>query len=374
MRHATSGPTGADVVVVGGGIAGVSAAAELAIEGADVVLIEAEGQLGHHTTGRSAALFSETFGNHVVRSLTVASRSFFHSPPAGFDRPLLTPRGALWVAPPGQEDVARAEATSGRALVSSVEYLDGSEARARCPVLRAEAVAGACWEPDADDIDVNALLAGYRRTATAARAVIETSRALVRARRDGEHWQIETTSTPLTARVLVDAAGAWADAVARSCGVEPLGLRPLRRTAFLFDIPGHPSDPTWPLVVDLAGTYYFKPESGRLLGSPADETPSEPCDARPEEIDVALALDRLGAAVGKEIRHASHAWAGLRTFAPDGTPVVGVEPSVPGFVWVAGQGGSGIQTSPAMARAAAAAVIGRDDPFLAPLNAARLRA
>ena len=196
----------------------------------------------------------------------------------------------------------------------------------------------------------------------------------MRARRGGEHWQIETTSTPLTARVLVDAAGPWADAVARSCGVEPLGLTPLRRTAFLFDIPEHAADPAWPLVVDLAATYYFKPESGRLLGSPADETPSEPCDARPEEIDVALALDRIGAAVGVEIRHASHPWAGLRTFAPDRTPVVGAEPGVPGFVWLAGQGGYGIQTAPAMARAAAAAVEGRGDPFLAALSPRRLRA
>jgi len=374
VSRSTTGPAGADVVVVGGGIAGVSAAAELAVGGAEVVLIEAEGQLGHHTTGRSAALFSETYGSHVVRSLTVASRSFFESPPPGFDRPLLTARGALWVAPPGQEDDARAEAASGRELVPSVEYLDGTEARAWCPVLRAEAVAAAVWEPDADDIDVNALLTGYRRMATMAGAIIATSCALVSARRDRERWHIETTTTPLTASVLVDAAGAWADAVAQSCGVEPLGLTPLRRTAFLFDIPGHAPDPVWPLVVDLAGTYYFKPESGRLLGSPADETPSEPCDARPEEVDVAIALDRIGAALGVELQHASRPWAGLRTFAPDRTPVVGPERDAPGFVWVAGQGGYGIQTAPAMARAATAAVMGRDSELLPVLSPARLRA
>ncbi len=373
MSHKEASPAGADVVIVGGGIAGVSAAAELAVAGAAVVLIEAEGQLGHHTTGRSAALFSETYGNEVVRSLTVASRSSFEAPPAGFDRPLLTPRGALWVAVPGQEDLARTEAATLRELVPSVVHLDGVAARERCPVLRPEAVAAAVWEPDADDIDVNALLTGYRRMAGAAGAVIATSRALVRARRDSDRWHIETTTSPLSAGVVVDAAGAWADAVARACGIEPLGFAPLRRTAFLFDLPGVASDPSWPLVVDLAGTYYFKPESGRLLGSPADETPSEPCDARPEEIDVALALDRIGVAVGLELRHASHPWAGLRTFAPDRDPVVGMDPDVPGFVWLAGQGGYGIQTAPAMARAAAAAVLGRDDPFLDALSPARLR-
>jgi D-arginine dehydrogenase len=366
-------PVGADVVVVGGGIAGVSAAAELGAEGAEVVLLEAEGQLGQHATGRSAALFSETFGNHVVRSLAIASRSHFESPPEGFDRPLLSGRGVLWIAPPGQEDLARTEAAAGRALVPSVACLGGAEVLARCPVLRADAVGAGVWEPDAQDIDVNALITGYRRAATTAGATIATNRSFVRARRDGERWHVETTAAPLTAGVLVDAAGAWADAVARSCGVEPLGLTPLRRTAFLFDIPGHASDPAWPMVADLAGTYYFKPESGRLLGSPADETPSEPCDARPEEIDVALALDRIGVAVGVELRHASRPWAGLRTFAPDRTPVVGVDPGAPGFVWLAGQGGYGIKTGPAMARAAAAAVLGRSDPFLALLSPARLR-
>jgi D-arginine dehydrogenase len=364
---------GADVVVVGGGIAGVSGAAELAVAGADVVLVEAEDQLGQHTTGRSAAVISETYGNHVVRSMTVSSRSFFESPPALFAGPLLSERGVLWVAVAGQENLARAQATASRELVPSVVYLDGAEARARCPVLREEAVAAAVWEPNAADIDVNALLTGYRRTATTAGAVIATDRALRRARHDGRQWQVETTRGPLTARVIVNAAGAWADAVAWSCGIEPLGLEPLRRTAFLFDIPGRASDPSWPLVVDLDGTYYFKPESARLLGSPSDETPSEPCDARPEEIDVALALERIGAAVGVELRHASRPWAGLRTFASDRTPVVGVDPSAPDFVWLAGQGGFGIQTAPAMARAVTAAVIDRADPFLDALSPARLR-
>lgn len=373
MSRSTDEPAGADVVVVGGGIAGVSAAAELASAGASVVLLEAEDQLGHHTTGRSAALFTEAYGNEVVRSLTVASRASFESPPDAFDQPLLTRRGVLWVAPPGRDDLARSKAETSRQLVPSIAYVDGDDARARCPVLRPEAVGSGVWEPEADDIDVNALLTGYRRRATRSGATILTGRRVLAARRNGERWRVDTTAAPLDAAVLVDAAGPWADEVARSCGVEPVGVVPMRRTAFLFDIPGHPTDPAWPMVVDLADTYYFKPESGRLLGSPADETPSEPCDARPEELDVALALDRIGAAVGVEIRHASHPWAGLRTFAPDRTPVVGVDPDVPGFVWLAGQGGYGIQTAPAMARAVTAAVLGRDDPFLDTLSPARFR-
>lgn len=366
-------PTGADVVVVGGGIAGVSAAAELATAGAEVVLLEAEAQLAHHTTGRSAALFTETYGNEVVRALTVASRSFLEAPPDGFDRPLLTPRGVLWVAPAGREHLAREQAATTRELVPSVELLDGDAARARCPVLVPEAVATAAWEPEADDIDVHALLTGYRRMASTAGAHLLTGRRLAGGRHAGARWQLDTSTGPLEARVVVDAAGPWADEVAVACGVAPLGMRPLRRTAFLFDLPDRPTDPGWPMVVDLTWAYYFKPESGRLLGSPADETLSQPCDARPEEIDVARALDAIGNAVGVELRHASHPWAGLRTFAPDHTPVVGADPAVPGFVWLAGQGGYGIQTAPALARAAAAAVLGRPDPALPALDPARLR-
>jgi D-arginine dehydrogenase len=321
--------------------------------------VEAEDQLAHHTTGRSAAVFSETYGSPEIRALTVASRATFEDPGPEFEVELLAPRGALWIAGPDEVDAAREEAARAGALVPSVQLLDAPDAHARCPALRTDAVAAGVLEPDAADIDVHALLSGYRRRASAAGATVVTGARVLAADRVGGTWHVQTSAGPIEAALVIDAAGAWADEVARAFGVGPVGLQPLRRTAFLFEIPGMPADPAWPLVITLAHEgFYFKPESGRLLGSLADETPSPPCDARPEEIDVALALDRIGTAVGVEITHARQPWAGLRTFSPDRNPVVGRDPRVDGFVWLAGQGGYGIQTAPAMARLAASAALG----------------
>jgi D-arginine dehydrogenase len=348
----------ADVAVVGAGIAGASAAATMAARGAAVVLIEAEDAPGQHTTGRSAAVFTENYGSAVVRRLTIASRSFLSAPPPGFsDAPLLSPRGALWVAMPGQEATLEALAVDARRFVPSIVDLDVAGARALCPALDPRAFVAGLHEPEAQDIDVDALLQGYLRALRGAGGrVVTAARALGASFRRGR-WSVQTTAGELEAAVVVDAAGAWADDVAASFGARRIGLRPLRRTAFLFDPPEGADARSWPLLLDAEERCYCRPQAGRLMGSPADETPSPPCDARPEEIDVALGLDRIGALFGRELTHAFRPWAGLRTFAPDDTPVVGADPSVEGFVWLAGQGGYGIQTAPAMAEAAAGLVL-----------------
>ncbi|MBO0728129.1 MAG: FAD-binding oxidoreductase [Acidimicrobiaceae bacterium] len=345
-----------DVVVLGAGMAGMSAAARLAADGALVAVVEPEAQPGVHATGRSVAVFTENYGNPTVRLLTVASRPFFDRPPAGFtDVPLLHRRGALWVGRPDQATRLDELANSGRALVPDIVRVDTRFALHCCPALAPGYVAGGVWEPGAADINVDALLHGYRRRLRAAGGRLLTGLRVQSAHR-ASRFRLSTSGGMLEAPVVVNAAGAWADQVAALFGARPLGLRPLRRTAFVFDPPGGGDPSGWPHVIDADETFYFKPESGRLIGSPADETPSEPVDARPDELDVAVALERIGAAMGTELRHAYRPWAGLRTFAADRTPVAGADPEVEGLVWLAGQGGYGIQTAPALAEAAASLV------------------
>jgi D-arginine dehydrogenase len=333
-----------DFAVIGAGIAGVSVAYELTGAGS-VVLLEQERQPAYHTTGRSAAMFLESYGGPVVRPLTAASRAVFDA--AG---DLLTPRPLLWVAE--RDDPAGAAALAElRDADPALRPLDEAETRELCPVLRPGWCAGALLEAGALEIDVLGLhqyyLGGARRRGL--RVVLS---APVRAgTRRGGGWLLETDAGQVKAGVVVDAAGAWADGVARALGVEPVGLRPLRRTGVVARASG--VDRAWPLVSEAAERFYFRPEGPGVLLSPADETPSEPLDARPDDLDVALAIERVNAATTLDLRSVVTAWAGLRTFAPDRNPVVGPDPAQPAFVWLAGQGGYGIQTAPALARLAA---------------------
>ena len=353
----------ADFLIVGAGMAGASAAYELAAHGR-VLLLEREGQPGYHATGRSAALYTQTYGHAVVRALTVASWGFYSNPPAGFaEHPVLGPRGVLLIGRADQQAALDAAYAEGRRLTPAVERLDRNGALARAPMLRADYVAGAVWEPDAMDLDVHAIQQGYLR-GLRARGGRLVGDAEVRAveRRDGL-WVVRTPAGDFAAPVLVNAAGAWADSLAHLAGVPAVGLVPKRRTAVTFDpVFDDPKDaeglPGWPMVIDVDETFYFKPESGRLLASPADETPVDPCDAQPEEWDVALAVDRVEQAARFHIRRLTHRWAGLRSFVADKVPVVGIDEEAPGFLWLAGQGGYGIQTAPAMARTAAALATG----------------
>ena len=352
------------VVVVGGGIAGVSAAhALLALDpGLQVVLIEAEGQLAQHTTGRSAAQLIENYGAVATRPLTTASLDFLRTPPPDLvDGPLLGPRPLLTVGRPDQTASIARTLAEGRAVSDSITELDPDEAVRLFPVLRRDRVERAVLEPDAADIDVaglhQAFVRGFRRLG----GTIRTSARVDAALADGRGWRVETTDGDLAADVIVNAAGAWGDVVAERAGVSPIGLQALRRTACM--VTGPEGSSGWPLLADADHEWYVKPDGPQLLCSPGDETASEPCDAKPEELDVALAIERVNENTTLAIRSVNSAWAGLRTFAPDRAMVIGPEPGRPDFVWCVGQGGTGIQTAPGAGRLVADLVVrGRPEP------------
>ena len=347
----------ADVVVIGGGIAGVSAAAELS-EQLSVVLLERESTLAYHTTGRSAALFFGSYGHPDTLPLTRRSLGWFNDPPH-VDHPVLTPRGAMTVVFSGELP----ELEGGIAIAPE-------EAATRVPVLRADLLVGAVWEPDAADMDVAAIHQAYVRQLKSNGGRIATSNE-VTAVRGASPWRIVTPEGTWEADHVVNAAGAWGDEIARLAGLRPVGLIPKRRTAFMVTAP--PDSERWPLVTDADHSFYFKPDGTQLLCSPADETPSEPVDARPEDVDIALAIERINDATTLQIRSIRSSWAGLRTFAPDGSMVIGSDPDEPTFHWLVGQGGTGIQTAPAAASLLSELLIDGPSATATPFDPARFR-
>jgi D-arginine dehydrogenase len=349
--------TNADILVIGAGIAGASVAAHLA-ETRSVILVEREERPGYHSTGRSAALFTEIYGNATIRALTRASRRFLFGPPAEFtDGPLTRPRGCLYIATAAQLR-AMSEFRALPDIAPATRIVDVEEAHALCPILRREYVAEALLEPDCADIDVHALHQGYLRLFKKRDGRLINNAPVHSLAYANGGWNVQAGTGSLTASVVVNAAGAWADEVAGLAGIARIGLTPRRRTAMLIDAPPDISIGGWPFVNDIDEQFYFKPDAGSIFLSPADETPAEPGDAQPEEWDIAAAVDRIEQATTLQVRRLKARWAGLRTFAPDRTPVVGYSPSAPAFFWLAGQGGYGIQTAPALSRAAAALVLG----------------
>ena len=347
-----------DYIVIGAGMAGASVGYELAPHGR-VLVLERESQPGYHTTGRSAAQYAASYGNAPVRKLTVASRSFFDNPPAGFaDHPLLTARGAIFVA--DKEQVAALEAVHADicALTPDVKMMPVADVVARVPIMQEDALAAAMDDPTSLDIDVHGLHQGYLRGLKQRGSTVVCDAEVEQIARQGDTWHVKTRAGDFSAPILINASGAWGDEVARLAGVDPVGLVPKRRTAITFDPPEGVNIDDWPLVVDAQESFYFKPDAGRLLASPADETPSPPCDAQPEELDVAILVDRLEQVTTLKPRRIAHKWAGLRTFAADKSPVCGFDPQQKGFFWLVGQGGYGIQMAPALARAAAALIAG----------------
>ena len=365
------------IVIVGGGIAGASLAWTLAVRrGVAPLLLERETQCGQHSTGRSAALYMPSYGPPAVRAATRASGAFYRSPPAGFAaQPLLSARGALHVALADDADAA-ARLAALRAQLGAAgapaRELDAAACLAHCPVLRPELVLGGLLEDEALDMDVDAILQGFLRGARAAGAQTRCDAEVLEATRVGGVWRLRTRAGDFDADIVVDAAGAWADTLARLAGVAPIGLAPKRRSAFLFDAPDTPGWRDWPTVIDLAERFYFKPDAGCLLGSPANADVVEPHDVQPEEFDIASGIWAIEQATTLHIRRPRATWAGLRSFAPDGEPVVGFDPRADGWFWLAGQGGYGIQSAPGLAQAAAALLL--DGALDAALRDAGLRA
>jgi D-arginine dehydrogenase len=322
-----------------------------------VVLLEREAQCGYHSTGRSAASFTENYGTPVVRRLAIASRAFLEEPPAGFcEHPLLSPRGMITIARADQLDLLEAQLELARALVPSIGKIDLAAALARIPILRRDYLAGAFIEPHSMELDVNGLHQGFLRAAKGRGARIVVNAGVEAVERRGERWCVATRAGIFRAPMIVNAAGAWADELAQLAGVRPLGLVPKRRTAFNVPVPAGIDIRGWPMVNDVAEEFYFKSDAGQLFVSPADATPTRPMDAYPEDVDVATGVERLERATTLQVQRVTRSWAGLRTFAPDAAPVAGLDAGADGFFWLAGQGGYGIKTSPSLARACASLI------------------
>lgn len=350
-----------DILVVGAGIAGASVAANL-VPSARVLLAEMESAPGYHTTGRSAALFSKTYGPSPIRALSRASEAFFLKPGAEFAaQQLLTQRGVIFAVRENQLGALdRLNAELGSE--ANVRRLSAGEAQDRCPLFRKGYLAAALLDDEAQDIDVDALHRGYMRAFSQAGGVLQCDAPLRGLSRDGSGWLVEIGHQTIRAGVVVNAAGAWADEIGALAGAAPIGLVPKRRTAAIVAAPDGFDPSAMQMVVDIEEKFYLKPEAGKLLISPADETPSDPCDAQPEEIDIAIAVDRIETAFDLKIRRIEHKWAGLRSFVADKCPVAGLDPDCEGFFWLAGQGGYGIQSAPALARFAASQILGRQAP------------
>lgn len=363
-----------DFIILGAGMAGASVAYRLARSGASVLLLEREAQPGYHSTGRSAAMFMESYGTPQIRALTRASRAFYTAPPAGFcSHPLVQPRGVLYVGSAGQEGLLDEALAAYQAEGLRAERIDAGAALALVPCLNAGMLAGAVHDMDAMDIDVAELHQGFLRGMAQAGAHLRCNAELQSARHaqdaDGQGvWTLGLAGgDALRCRAVVNAAGAWADTVAGLCGARPLGIQPRRRTAFTFAAPEGVAIQDWPAVIGVDESFYFKPDAGQLLGSPANADPVPPHDVVAEELDVATGIHHIQEWTSLRIRRPSHVWAGLRSFAPDGDFVIGWDTQCPGFFWLAGQGGYGIQTAAGASATASALLLGQ--PLAAELTA-----
>lgn len=350
----------ADFIIIGAGIAGSSAASELAAKGR-VVLLERESQPGYHSTGRSAASYEAADGVENVRKLILAGGPFLQNPPEGFcDEPLLTPRGSLAVFREGQEEAYEEHREVMASVAESPRVIGADEIRVMLPVISPDYSYKAIHNENTFDINVHGLHQGYLRKAKAGGCELFVNAEVVGIRRSngGNDWIVESRAGEFQAPVLVNAAGAWVDVVAEMAGVSPIGLQPRRRNAVLIKLPDGMDPSTWPLTFGFDPLFYFKPDAGRLMISPMDQIPSEPCDARPDDIDIAIAIDLLEKATTIKVTRPEHVWAGLRSFVEDEMLVSGFDPHNAGFYWLTGQGGYGIETSPAMKAITGALAVG----------------
>ena len=340
------------VGVVGGGIAGASAAYHLlkADRSLEIILVEAEDQLGYHTTGRSAALLLENDGTESTRSIVQASVDFLLNPPEGLtENVFVRPRDVMHIATFEQSasvDRFLEENSNGRIPTKEISK---SEAKKRFPALREEGLDRVVVDEGAGDIDVHCLHQAYLNYFRKNGGQIKPSTRIDSATRNGDHWNLETKMGEIPVDAIVNASGAWGDRVASRAGIEPVGLQPRRRTAFTVNS-SEPNIQKWGMIADIDLQFYCKPDGQQLLCSLAEENPSEPCDAKHDEADVALAIERINAATTLDIRSVQTAWTGLRTFAPDRSMVIGPDTNDDSFFWCVGQGGTGIMTSPGVGR------------------------
>jgi D-arginine dehydrogenase len=344
-----------DAIVIGAGISGAAAAYELAA-GRKVLMLEAESRPGYHSTGRSAALYTPNYGNATVRALILAGRPFLDRPPAGFaSHPTLKPRGAIAIAGP-DDNAAFEERMALSGPGHEIHEIAPEEAVRQVPILKRDGIARALYEVDIEDMDVAAIhqgfLTGFRhRNGESGGGELVCDARVERIERKKGAWQVRAGDLAAEAPILVNAAGAWADEIAALAGLPPVGLVPKRRTAILVDLPAGADPGRWPALDDCGNEHYFRPDSGtRLMVSPGDETPSPPCDAQPDDMDVAYLVDWLERTTTLQVRRLAHQWAGLRSFVADHSPVVGPDPQGEGFYWLAGQGGYGIMLAAPLAR------------------------
>jgi D-arginine dehydrogenase len=347
----------ADVIVIGGGIAGASAAAEIAAAGAEVLLLEMESRPGYHATGRSAAMYEPSEGAPAVRALTRASHSFLAQPPDGFvEVPLVSPRGVLMLAYDGNAALVEEAKRNGYGEV------DGAFALSKLPLAKLDGAVAILWDGTAQDIDVDALHAGRLRALRRAKGEVIVDAPVRRGQRTGGTWRLDAGDGQFEAPIVVLAAGAWSDQLAAACGVAPVGLQPKRRSAAIIAGPPGVAVNDWPEILPIDVSFYCKPMGGKLMLSTAEEEPVEPHDAWADDLRLAEAAAGLEQVLDLQVQRLERTWGGLRTFAPDGLPVVGFDSAAEGFFWLAGQGGYGIQTSPALSRMAAALLAGRELP------------
>ncbi|MES2338068.1 MAG: FAD-binding oxidoreductase [Pseudomonadota bacterium] len=343
-----------EVIVIGGGIAGMSAAARIARH-ADTIVLERESALGYHASGRSATFSHFGIGNDAVRGMTAASGAFFSDPPPDYgDGPLWRAKPALFIADRASLPALEVLHTEMRRFTDTVTRIGPDEMLGIVPVLRTgdDAIAAGLLDTGGRKLDADALLQANARAFRRSGGRIAFDADVTAVTRAGDRWHVDTAHAAFSARIVVNAAGAWADEIAGMARVRPLGLTPMRRTIIGFAPPAGVDVSGWPFLKTVRDDgFYMLPDAGLLLASPMDATPHPPCDVQPDDHDVALAAWRVEQATTLTVGHIRTRWAGLRSFVADGVPTAGYAPDAPGFFWLAGQGGYGLQTSPAMASA-----------------------
>ena len=352
-----------DFLIIGSGMAGMSAAYRLSRYG-KVTVLEKESLLGYHTTGRSAAFFTENYGNKTIRSITKASRFFLENPPSCFNNVELMTQygGSLFIANKNQSNLVDKELNYAKSVSANVFEIDIKEVLNMVPIIREEYINRALHEPDSKVMDVDLIHQGFARGLKENNGEILFNSEVVNIVKKHGLWNVKTKNNEFMSPIIINAAGAWCDEIAILAECNPLNLSPKRRTVIIFENLSNLNTSEWPVVIDIEDNFYFKSEAGKILASPADETDSPPCDSQPEELDIALTIDRIENATNFKINKIDHKWAGLRSFFPDRTPVVGEDPKMSGFYWLAGQGGYGIQTSPGISKIIECLITGKKWP------------